>query len=109
MDDCIFCRIIKKELPSDIIFEDDLLLAFRDIHPVAPEHILIVPKKHMTNVLEAQKGDEPLLGRMMYAAKDIANTLGFANEGFQLLTRNGSKAGQDVMHLHMHVLSGGKF
>lgn len=109
MNTCLFCCIIAREIPSKVEFEDDLVLVFQDIHPIAVHHLLIVSKKHLTDVRQAAKEDEVLLGRMVRVSQIVARNLKFLDEGFQLLIRNGERAGQEVMHLHMHVISGRKF
>ena len=102
----IFIKIIDKEIPADIVFEDDLCLAFRDINPQAPVHIQIIPKRELVNVLDAKKGDEELLGYLLVKAADIARKEGIAEDGFRLVLNNGRQAGQSVDHLHIHILGG---
>lgn len=110
MEDCIFCKIAKKEIPTDIIFEDDLVVAFPDLHPIAPIHILIIPKEHIESVnelTEDEKG-EKIAGRMVLAAKKIAKDKWISDDGYKLLIRTGSHGGQEIPHLHMHLLGGAK-
>jgi histidine triad (HIT) family protein len=103
MDDCLFCRIVKKEIPCKIVFEDDALLAFNDIAPVAPLHVLIVPKRHITSMNELEKGDRELVGDMYLLAKKLAKDSGYEKKGFSTVVNAGPKA---VPHLHLHVVAG---
>ena len=105
----IFSKIINKEIPADIVFESDSVLAFKDIKPQAPVHILIIPKIEIPKVTDL-KGNEhgALLGEMIDAANKIANDLGIADDGFRLVFNCGNNAGQEVYHLHMHLLGGRK-
>jgi histidine triad (HIT) family protein len=105
MDGCIFCKIVKGELPSKKVYESGDILAFDDINPAAPIHVLIVPKKHLRNLAEASLGDIELLGKLNLAAVEIARKLGIGEE-FKLTTNTGILAGQIVMHLHYHLLGG---
>lgn len=108
MEDCIFCKIIKKEIPSKIVLENENIIAFEDLNPVAPIHILIVPKKHISNVMELTLNDEKYLTAVYEAAKEIAIQKGIDKTGFRLLTNNGDDAGQTIKHLHFHLLAGRK-
>ncbi len=103
---CIFCAIMNREMNSDIVYEDERVLAFRDIMKQAPEHVLIIPKKHIESLLEAQEEDAELLGHMLLTAKKLANELGIAETGFRAVFNTGSDGGQSVMHLHLHLLGG---
>ena len=103
----IFQKIIDKEIPADIVFEDDRILAFRDIQPQAPTHILIIPKKKIVNIAEMKEADTALVGELFFRAKAIAETLGL--EDYRLVTNNGTGAGQSVFHLHIHLLGGRPF
>jgi histidine triad (HIT) family protein len=105
---CIFCKIVSGEIPSQKVFSDELVTAFRDIHPVAPTHILIVPNKHIASVNEVETEDEGILGRMFIAARQLAENEGISQMGYRLITNSGSDAGQEVFHLHMHLLGGQK-
>jgi histidine triad (HIT) family protein len=107
MGGCIFCKIVKGEVPSDKVYESDGIVAFNDVKPAAPIHVLIVPKKHIRNLSEATLGDADLIGRMNLAATEIARKLGIG-EQFKLTANNGELAGQVVMHLHYHLLGGWK-
>jgi histidine triad (HIT) family protein len=104
----LFSKIIKRELPAEIIYEDDLCLAFRDIHPQAPTHVLVVPKKEIPRLADAQPEDEALLGHLLLAVKEIARQLG-VEDAFRVVISNGAQAGQTVFHLHLHILAGRRF
>jgi histidine triad (HIT) family protein len=104
----IFGKVIAREIPADIVYEDDHCLAFRDINPQAPSHVLIIPKKEIPRLIDATVEDEALLGHMMIAAGKIARDLGIG-DAFRLVINNGADAGQSVFHLHMHILGGRGF
>lgn len=104
--DCIFCRIIAGEVPSEKVYQDDRVTAFHDIRPVAPVHILIVPNKHIASVNEAEEEDEAVLGRLLLTAKHLAAQKGIAKSGYRLIINTGPHAGQEVFHLHLHLLGG---
>lgn len=104
--DCIFCAILNREITSEIVYEDEHVLAFRDIMKQAPEHVLIIPKKHIASILEAQEEDAALLGHMLLTAKKLAGELGIAETGFRTVFNTGNDGGQSVLHLHMHLLGG---
>jgi histidine triad (HIT) family protein len=107
MADTIFTKIINKEIPADIVFESDSVLAFRDINPQAPTHILIIPKIEIPTIREINgKENGPLLGEMIDAANSIAKKEGISGDGFRLVFNCGDKGGQEVYHLHMHLLGG---
>ena len=108
MTDSIFQKIIDKEIPADIIFEDDQCLAFKDINPIAPIHILIIPKKPIEKVSDSLEEDQALLGHLLLKAGDIARDLG-VEEAFRLVVNNGSGAQQTVFHLHVHLIAGREF
>lgn len=105
MSDCIFCRIAKGEIPSTKVFEDDEILAFKDIHPQAAVHFLIIPKRHITSLADAVPTDAPLLGRMLALAPQLAGEQGLS-DGFRTLINTGRVGGQEVPHLHLHVVGG---
>lgn len=105
MNDCIFCRIGKGEIPSTKIYEDDEILAFKDIHPQAPVHFLIIPKRHITSLAGVTPGDEPLLGRMLALVPKLAAEQGLV-DGFRTIINTGKIGGQEVYHLHLHVVGG---
>ena len=104
MSDSIFSKIIKREIPATIIYEDDLALAFRDVNPQAPVHFLVIPKKPIVKLSEATTEDQSLLGHLLIVASKVAAQEGL--EDFRLVTNNGAAAGQSVFHLHLHVLGG---
>ncbi len=107
MDDCLFCKIINKEIPSEIIYEDDDIIAFSDINPKAKTHILIVPKKHIDTIkdLKEDEADEVLVGKMVLTARNIAKEKNL--DGYQLLFNVGESAGQIIFHIHLHLTSNG--
>ena len=106
MRDCLFCRIEKKEIPSRIVYEDNEAMAFEDVNPQAPVHILIIPRRHIASVSDITVEDEGLLGRLHSIAKRIAEEKGVTAEGYRLVTNSGPAAGQSVHHLHLHLLGG---
>lgn len=108
MENCIFCKIVKGEIPSTIVYEDEKVLAFKDINPVAPVHVLIIPKVHVKNVMELDGENGDMVKDIHLAAKKIAEELGLADNGFRLLTNCGEGAGQTVFHLHYHLIGGVK-
>ena len=108
MSDTIFQKIIDKELPANIIYEDDSCLAFKDINPVAPVHILIIPKKKIEKISDSNQEDKELLGHLFLVAGDIAKDLGI-EEAFRLVVNNGAGAQQTVFHLHIHLIAGREF
>lgn len=105
---CLFCQIVNKEIKADIVWEDADILAFRDIHPLAPAHILIIPKKHLASVNDLTDGDVELAGKMIIVAKEIAQKIGIEKNGYKLLFRVGRDGGQEVPHIHMHLLGGAR-
>ncbi len=106
MADNIFAKIIRKEIPAKIVYEDDQVLAFRDVEPKASTHILIVPKKDIARVSEATEEDEPVLGHLLTVAAEIARKEGIDSTGYRLVINNGPHAGESVAHLHLHLLGG---
>jgi histidine triad (HIT) family protein len=104
----IFSRIIARELPADIVYEDELCLAFRDINPQAPVHVLIVPKREIARLVDACPEDQALLGHLMLAAGKVARQLG-VEEAFRIVISNGADAGQTVFHLHLHLMGGRRY
>lgn len=104
----IFAKIIKREIPADIVYEDELCLAFRDVNPQAPTHVLLIPKKEIPRLVDVQPQDAALLGHLMLTASKIAQQLGIG-DAFRLAVNNGAGAGQSVFHLHLHILAGRKF
>ncbi|QXO19102.1 MULTISPECIES: purine nucleoside phosphoramidase [Vibrio] len=105
-EETIFSKIIRKEIPADILYQDDLVTAFRDINPRAPSHVLIIPNKLIPTVNEVQEADELALGRMFTVAKKIAEQEGIAEDGYRLLVNCNSHGGQEVYHIHMHLVGG---
>ena len=103
--DCIFCRIVRGEIPARKVHEDDLVLAFHDVRPQAPVHLLLIPKKHVATLYDAQGADEPAFGRMLALAGRLARETGAA-EGFRTIVNTGRVGHQEVYHVHMHVLGG---
>lgn len=108
MDDCVFCRIIKGDLPCRKVYEDEKVLVFEDLHPVAPVHVLIIPKEHIGSVMDLNVKNAQVLADMHLAAKNIAGKTGLDKEGFRLINNCGEGAGQTVNHLHYHMLGGRK-
>ena len=108
MEDCIFCKIINKQIPSKIIYEDSEIIAFKDIEPVAPVHVLVVPKKHIASVMELKEEDQALIGKIYSVIQKLAVELGIEKEGFRVVTNCGENAGQTVKHIHFHILGGKK-
>lgn len=108
MENCLFCKIANGEIPAKVVYSDDELLAFRDINPQAPEHILIIPRLHIPRVENLGPEDAELAGKMILAAKKIAEELGLRN-GYRLVFNNGPDAGQEVEHIHLHLMGGRRF
>ncbi|HEX8974389.1 MAG TPA: histidine triad nucleotide-binding protein [Patescibacteria group bacterium] len=104
--DCIFCKIAAKKIDAGIVFEDKDVIAFRDIHPLAPVHVVVIPKKHIASVNDLTDKDALLMGRIVLAAKSIATDLGIAEDGYKLLLRTGKHGGQEVDHIHLHLIGG---
>lgn len=107
--DSIFSKIIRREIPADIVYENEKVLAFRDINPQAPTHILVIPKRPIRDLASATPQDGALLGDLLLAAKEIARKEGLEAGGYRVVINNGEGAGQTVFHLHVHVLAGRKF
>lgn len=108
MEDCIFCKIINKELPSNIVYEDDEIIAFRDIKPVTPVHILVIPKKHISSLVNLTEDDEAVIGRIYTVINKIAKKEGILDKGFRVIVNCGEDGGQVVKHIHFHLLGGKK-
>jgi len=104
MDDCLFCKFVTRQVIPDVVFENDAVLAFRDINPQAPTHILVIPKKHVASLADASAADD--LQGLMLAAAEIARQEGIAETGYRVVINSGEGAGQSVFHLHAHVLGG---
>ncbi|MDD4076351.1 MAG: histidine triad nucleotide-binding protein [Eubacteriales bacterium] len=109
MENCLFCKIANGEIPSKKAYEDDTVLAFYDIEPQAPVHVLIVPKKHYTSVMDIESADQALLSHMIEIAQKLAKELGVSKDGFRLVINTGENGGQSVPQLHIHLLGGRKF
>ena len=105
----LFAKIINKEIPAQIVYEDELCLAFRDIHPQAPTHVLLIPKKPIPSLAELREDDAPLMGHLMLKASELAVTLGLAEEGYRVVANTRAYGGQTVNHLHFHILGGRPF
>jgi len=104
---CLFCRIVRREIPASIVWEDEQALAFRDIDPKAPTHVLVVPKTHVPSLNEAT--DPDMLGRLMLTARTIADAEGLLGDGYRTVVNTGANAGQTVFHIHLHLLAGRRF
>lgn len=106
MRDCIFCRIVAGEAPSETLYQDEQITAFRDIHPVAPVHVLVVPNRHIVSVNELSEADEALVGRMFTIVRQLAEQEGIQESGYRLIVNTGAHGGQVVHHLHLHLIGG---
>ena len=106
MSACLFCRIVAREAPAEIVYEDPEVVAFRDIHPQAPVHLLIVPKKHIRSVNDLAAADAPVLGELFQAAREMAQRLGISGDGYRLFVNVERGGGQVIFHLHMHLIGG---
>ncbi len=106
MQECIFCKIVKKEIPSEVVYEDERILAFRDISPLAPVHVLIIPKEHLVNVLDINEENVDLIGHIHLVANKLAREAGIAEKGFRIVTNCNEEGGQIVFHMHYHLIGG---
>jgi len=106
---CIFCRIIKHEAPGRIVYEDESVLAIEDLHPQAPVHLLVIPRRHLAALSDTKADDEQLLGRVLLVAAQLARQRGLESRGYRVVINNGAGAGQSVFHLHVHLLGGRVF
>ena len=104
--DCIFCKVVEKEIPAKIVYEDDLVVAFEDINPQAPIHLLVIPRKHITSLNETLDADNNLLGHMMALIKRMAKEQGIDGTGYRTVINTNAEAGQTIYHLHIHILGG---
>lgn len=104
--DCLFCKIANKEIDSDIVYEDDQVVAFKDINPQAPIHLLIIPRKHIATINDLQPEDKPLTGHMLAVGQQLAQQLNIADDGYRLLFNCNQAGGQMVYHIHLHLLGG---
>lgn len=106
MDDCLFCKMISREIEPDVVYEDEDVLAFRDINPQAPVHVVIIPKRHIATLNDLQAGDAELMGKLYLAATRIAQIEGIADAGYRTLINCNEAGGQTVFHIHLHLLGG---
>ncbi|MGH7826735.1 MAG: histidine triad nucleotide-binding protein [Candidatus Binatia bacterium] len=106
MSNCLFCGIVEGRIGANVVYRDDTVIAFKDINPKAPMHILIIPCKHIATILDLQESDAPVLGRIFRVAAKLADEHGIANSGFRVVVNCGQDAGQTVFHLHYHLLGG---
>lgn len=106
MEDCLFCKISKGEIPSTKVYEDDDFYAFKDIAPVAPVHVLVIPKKHIANIASLTPDDADVASKMLYTIQKVAQILGIDKDGYRVVFNTGEKAGQTVHHMHAHILGG---
>lgn len=109
MDDCLFCKIAARQIPADIVLDSEDALAFRDIDPQAPQHVLLIPKRHITMLADLHSEDAALAGSLLTQAVKLARDLGMDEAGYRMVINNGETAGQSVWHLHIHLLSGRLF
>lgn len=109
MNDCLFCKIIQREIPCKVVYEDEKVLAFRDINPQAPVHILIIPRSHIPTTLDIKEEDKELIGHIHIVAARLARSEGLEDNGFRLVLNCKRDAGQEVFHLHFHLLGGRRF
>jgi histidine triad (HIT) family protein len=105
-EDCLFCRILSGDIPADVIYESDTAIAFRDINPKAPTHVLIIPRRHISTINDIGEDDQEVVGSLYLAAKAIAAEEGFADEGYRAVMNCNAGAGQTVFHIHLHLLGG---
>ena len=107
--DCLFCKIVDKKIPSKVVYEDPQAIAICDVNPQSPTHMLVIPKKHLTNLLSLQPEDQPLMAHLMSVVTDLARKGGLTESGFRTVINSGKIAGQTVFHLHIHLLGGRTF
>lgn len=103
---CLFCNVLEKKIPADVVYEDEHAVAFRDIRPMAPTHVLVIPRKHIAAIHDLSEDDVATMGRVMLAAKAVAHQEGLEPGGYRLVINDGDAAGQTVHHIHVHVLGG---
>jgi histidine triad (HIT) family protein len=106
MNDCLFCRVVAKKIPSKVVYEDQETVAFEDVNPQAPVHVLVIPKKHIPTTLDLSPDDMQLIGHMFRVAADIAKEKGIAERGFRLVMNTNPESGQTVYHIHLHLIGG---
>ncbi len=104
--DCLFCKILDGDIPAEIIFESDDAIAFRDVNPQAPTHVLIIPRQHIATINDLDSGDDTIVGKLFLAAQQVANDEGIADDGYRVVMNCNAAAGQTVFHLHLHLLGG---
>lgn len=104
--DCLFCKIARHEIPASIVYEDDRVLAFNDINPQAPTHVLVIPKRHVGTLNDLEAGDDQMVGELIRRAKAIATERGIADDGYRVVFNTNRAAGQTVFHIHLHLLGG---
>ncbi len=105
MKNCIFCKIINKEIPADVVFENNKVIVFKDINPKSPIHLLIVPKKHIPSINDIEEKDIQIIGELFFIAKKVAEEVGVNNKGYKLVINVGEGGGQEVFHIHLHLLA----
>jgi len=108
MDNCLFCKIVNKEIPGDIVYEDAEILAFKDINPVAPVHLLVIPKKHLTSMNDLSAEDTEVVGKIFLVLKKLAAEYGVDASGYRVVVNTGADGGQQIGHLHYHLIGGKK-
>ena len=108
-DECLFCKILAGEVPSEIVYEDEIVIAFKDIYPKAPFHVLIIPRKHIATLNDLSADDTLLAGQLFSAAKTIAKQQGFADDGYRMMMNCGEGGGQIIFHMHLHLMAGKTF
>ncbi|WP_068962850.1 histidine triad nucleotide-binding protein [Desulfosporosinus sp. BG] len=106
MSDCIFCKIARREIPSEIVYEDDAIIAFKDIQPLAPVHLVVIPKSHLRSLNDVTSEYEALMGHLLGVIRRLASEFGVAESGYRVVTNTGTDGGQVVGHLHFHLLGG---
>jgi histidine triad (HIT) family protein len=106
MDECIFCNIVNKEIPAKVVYEDDKIIAFDDINPQAPVHVLLIPKEHYTSLNDISEENKDLLGHILFKARQVAQKKGVKESGYRIVLNTARDSGQDVFHIHFHVLGG---
>nr|WP_298521882.1 histidine triad nucleotide-binding protein [uncultured Halomonas sp.] len=107
--ECLFCKMIAREIEPDVVFEDEHVLAFNDINPQAPTHVLIIPKKHISTLNDIEENDLAVIGRLQYTAAQLARKFGFADDGYRIVMNCNEHGGQSVYHIHMHLMGGRRF
>jgi len=106
MTDCLFCKMVNGDIKADVVYENDQVLAFKDINPQAPMHVLVIPKRHISTINDLEASDTDQVGQLFMAAKSIANEMGVADEGYRTVMNCNAMAGQTVFHIHLHVMAG---